>query len=71
MFHSRFISLAKKSGLRNLTKSCTTKNFSLPTTLTNLKFWYALLVDVEVRYLRNKELEVEEYRVIDFEIKSY
>jgi len=39
--------------------------------LTNPKFWYALRVDIEVRCLKNKELELVEYRAIEFEIKSY
>ena len=45
--------------------------FSLHFPLTNPKFWYALRVDVEVRCLKNKEFELIEYRVIDFEIKYY
>ena len=47
------------------------QKLSLHFPLTNPKFWYALRVDVEVRCLRNKEFELVEYRVIDFEIKSY
>jgi len=47
------------------------KKVSLLFPLTNPKFWYALRVEVEVRCLKNKELELIEYRAIDFEIKSY